>query len=318
MPDKMLDRVSKLLNQAENAGTPEEAATFMAKAQELAAINAIELSVARAHQAKKEKAQEPEERRIQVNPYTRKINRAHFIKLAMHIADVNDISYLIGGRDYTLNCVGFPEDLDVLEAMYTHLAVYMVAECDAALKAGANRQVQLAPKQKWEEIPPDEQQWGEWCDNDGGYWYNIHPGYPNSKSYDAPTRRLVPILDDDGNPIMEERSVALSDGRAFRHEFYEAYTARVHARLWGAKRQAMKDAGVEIEGSDSTSLAVRDKKEEVKKAHEAQRAKVAHLGVWEDSSSNRNSYDSSGAGRREGVKAAEATPIGSAREVADR
>jgi len=317
MADKMLDRVSKLLNQAENAGTPEEASTFMAKAQELAAINAIELSVARAHQAKKETAQEPEERRIQINPYTRKINKAHFLKLAMHIADVNDIEYLIGGGDYTLNCVGFPEDLDVLEALYVHLSVQMVMECDKALKEGANREVRLLPKQKWEPIPENEQRWGDWCDGDGGYWYNDSPGYPNSKSYDAPTRRLVDVLDDDGNPIMEERSVALTDGRVFRQDFYEAYVARMQAKLWGAKRQALKDAGVEEKGSDSTSLAVRDKKEEVKKAHAEQRAKVAHLGVWEDSSANRTSFDHTGRGRELGRQAAELTPLG-AREVADR
>lgn len=315
MADKMLDKVSKLLAQAENAGTPEEAATFMEKVQELATKNGIDLALARMHQAKKEKAQEPEERRIQVNPYSRKTNRKHFMELAMHIADVNDVEYLIGGKEYVLHAVGFPADLDVLEAMYTHLSVQMVLECDAALKAGANRQVQVVPKQTWEDIPEDEIAWGEWCDGDGGYWYNDSPSYPLSSGYDPPKRKLVPVRDEDGEVVYEERSVAVSDGRAFRHEFYLAYTQRIWARLWGAKRQALKDAGVETEGSNNTSLAVRDKKEEVKKAGEAQRAKVAHLGVYEDSSAGRNSYDASGAGRELGIKAAEATPIGGAREV---
>lgn len=315
MADKMLDKVSKLLTQAENAGTPEEAATFMEKVQELATKNGIDLALARMHQAKKERVQEPEERRIQINPYTRKVNRKHFMELAMHIADVNDIEYLIGGGEYTLLAVGFPADLDVLEAMYTHLSVQMVLECDAALKAGANREVQRVPKQTRVDIPEDEIAWGDWCDGDGGYYYNSSYNYPNSASYNPPKTRLVPVRDEDGEIVYEDRSVAVSDGRAFRHEFYGAFTARMHARLWGAKRQALADAGVEIEGSNSTSLAIRDKKEEVKKAHEEQRAKVKHLGVYTGSNEGRNSYDASGAGRELGRKAAEATPIGSAREV---
>ena len=45
----MLDTLSKLLNQAENAATPEEAEAFFAKAQELATLHAISLAEARAH-----------------------------------------------------------------------------------------------------------------------------------------------------------------------------------------------------------------------------------------------------------------------------
>lgn len=315
MSNKMLDRVSKVLAQAENASTPEEAATFMAKAQELAAKNSIDLALARHHQARKERVQVPEERRIQINPYTRKVNRKHFMELAMRIADVNDIEYLIGGKEYTLNAVGFPSDLDVLEALYTHLSVQMVTQCDAGLKAGANRAVRRVPKQTRVAIPEHEQEWGNWCDGDGGYWYNDRPGRPNNPTYDAPRFRLEPVRDDDGEVVYEDRSVALSDGRAFRHDFYSAFTHRIWSRLWEGKRQALKDAGVEPEGSSDTSLAIRDKREEVAKAHEAQRAKVQHLGVYKGSEEGRNSYDASGAGREHGRRAAEAAPIGGAREV---
>lgn len=314
---KMLDIVSKLLAHAENAGTPEEAATFMEAAQSRAAQNGIDLAVARMHQAKKERAEEPEERRIQVNPYNRKQNRKHFMELAMHIADVNDVKYLIGGKEYTLHAVGFPSDLDVLEAMYVHLSTQMVAECDAALKAGANRRVRSVPKQTWEEIPADEIAWGGWCDGDGGYYYNDHPSYPRSQAYDPPSRKLVPVRDEHGEIIYEERSVATSDGRVFRHDFYGAFADRMHAKLWGAKRQAMKDAGVVADGSNSTSLAVRDKQAEVNKAHEEQRAKVRHLGVYSGSDEGRRS-DYTGAGRAAGIKAAEATALGGERGVPNR
>ena len=302
-----LDTVSKLLAKAENAGSPQEAEAFMEGAQRLAAQNGIDLAVARMHQAKKEKREEPEERRIQINPYTRKHNRKHFIMLAMHIADVNDIQYLIGGNDHTLLAVGFPSDLDVLEAMYIHLSVQMVTQCDAALKAGANRAVQHLPRQTWEDIPKDERAWGDWCDGDGGYYYNDMPEYPRSKAYDPPSRKLVPVRDEHGEIIYEDRSVALTDGRVFRQDFYEAFTGRIHAKLWGAKRQAMKDAGVEVEGSNSTSLAILDKTAEVNAAHEEQRSKVRHLSSWQGQ--ERNTFDHTGAGRSSGIRAAESTSL---------
>jgi hypothetical protein len=310
---KMLDKVSKLLAQAENAGTPEEAAAFMDKVQELATAYGIDLAVARAHKAKKEQVQVPEERRVQVNPYTRHQNRKHFMELAMYIAEVNDCEYLIGGGEYVLHAVGFPADLDVVEALYTHLAVQMVMECDAALKAGANKEIRRVPKQKRVPIPEDERPWGERAED--GYYYNDRPGWPNSSSYDAPASRLEEVRDESGEIVYEDRAVAVSDGRAFRHEFYGAFTRRIYARLWEAKRAAEAAAGVEAEGSNETSLAIRDKKEEVSKAHEEQRAKVRHLGVWQGSSADERAYDSSGAGQELGRKSAERVPIGDSREV---
>lgn len=313
MSSKMLDRVSKVLNQAENAGTPEEAATYMEAAQRLAEQNGIELALARMHQANKERVQVPEERRIQVNPYSRKVNRKHFINLAMVVANVNDVEYLIGGKEYTLHAVGFPTDLDVVEALYTHLAVQMVSDCDKALAAGANRQTQRVPKQVREPIPEDERAWGEWHEMSQSF-YNDSPGWPRNERSDPPKFRLVPQRDADGEIVYEDREVAVSDGRAFRHDFYTAFISRMSARLWEAKRQAQKDAGVEVAGSNDTSLAIRDKREEVKKAHEEQRAKVKHLGVYTGSQEGRAS-DYTGAGREHGRRAAESAPIGTARAV---
>lgn len=169
---KTLDRVSKLLAKAENAGTAEEAATFMAKAQEMASLNNIDLAVARMHQAKKERAAEPEERRLQVNPYTRRHNRKFFIELAMAICDVNDVEYLIDGRDFALFCVGFPEDLDVVEALYTHLSVQMVTECDEALTRGDHRDVRRVLVTERVEIPWEDREWGWW---NGKQFYDDNP-----------------------------------------------------------------------------------------------------------------------------------------------
>ncbi len=159
---RMLDKVSKLLNKAENAGTPEEAAAFMAKAQEMASINAIDLAVARMHQTEKERVQEVEERRVTVNTRQRRHNRKHFMELAMAIAYANDIEFLISGGEYALFAVGFPSDLDVLEALYVHLSVQMATECDEALKAGANKAVRRVLVTERREIAWEDREWGQW------------------------------------------------------------------------------------------------------------------------------------------------------------
>lgn len=172
MADRMLDKVSKLLAKAENAGTPEEADAFMAKAMELAATNSIDLAVARLHQAQKQKVQEPEQRTLECNPHNRRHNRKHFIELAMAIADVNDVKYLIGGGDRALLMMGFPSDMDVVEALYTHLSIQMVMECDAALKKGENKSVERVLLTKPEPIPWRQREWGMW---NGRQYYDDDP-----------------------------------------------------------------------------------------------------------------------------------------------
>jgi hypothetical protein len=356
---KMLDKVSKLLMQAENAGTPEEAETFMAKVQELASINGIDLAVARMHQANKEKAQEPEQRRIACNPFNRRYNRKHFIELGMAIADANDCEYLISGGDYALLAVGFPSDLDVVEALYTHLSVQMTTECDEALKRGENREVRKVLVTAKEEIPHEDRQWGEWNgrsqyydDNpdDGAYVYKqdneteeafkvreaaalgeerakyekaVKEGIEGDYSYyvdgwrkpvPPPKFREVPVLDADGNKQYEEKDTVLVEGRIFRQEFYDAWVRRMRSRLLEIKRRVEKEAG-SLEESSETALALRDKKAEVDKAHEAQRAGVRRMGNYESAAEGNRKMDFSGKAQAAGRASAERVPIESGREV---
>jgi hypothetical protein len=235
------------------------------------------------------------------------------MELAMYIADVNDVEYIIGDGAYALHAVGFPSDLDVVEAMFTHLAVQMVRECDAALARGDNTQVRRLPKQRRITIPEEERPWGEMHPS-GEWWYNDSPGYPRSASYDAPSTRLEDVYDDNGELVYEERPVSLVDGRIFRHEFYGAFTSRIRARLWEAKRAALKEAGAE-DAESGTALALRDKKAEVARASEEQRAGVRHLGVYHGTDRDDRGYDHTGLGRESGRKAAEGAALGAAREV---
>lgn len=365
MADKMLDKVSKLLAKAENAGTPEEAEAFMAKVQEMATANGIDLAVARMHQAAKERIQEPEERTLMCNPHNRRHNRKHFIELGMAICDVNDVEYLIGGNDRALFMVGFPSDMDMVEALYTHLSIQMVVECDEALKRGDNKAEQRVLVTTSEPIAWEDREWGEWngrqfydenpddevfvrrreqneSDEDyakreaeaiararAEYETNVKEGTriwsAQSRGWEGGYRKPVPppatreiaVLDADGNRQYEMKVVSAVDGRVFRSHFYEAFVPRMRGRLWEIRRAVERDHGVQVAES-SAALAVRDKKEEVKKAHDEQRAKVRHMGTYRSAAEDERKYDNTGRGRAAGTASAERVPIDHGREVKSR
>lgn len=135
---KTLDRLAKVLAQADGAANEAERDAYMEKAMVLSAASGIELAVARAHQADKEKREEPEQRAITVNDYSRARARDYFMKLFSAIVEVNDCKLLIGYKSYKGFALGFPSDIDVIEALYATLSVQMEADADAAIKRGQN------------------------------------------------------------------------------------------------------------------------------------------------------------------------------------
>jgi hypothetical protein len=341
---KTLDKISKLLNQAENAGTPEEAATFMAKVQEMATVNNVDLAVARLHQAKKERVQEPEERTIVANPYSRKHNRKHYLDLLMKIADVNDVKYLIGGKERCIFAVGFPSDLDVVEALFAHLSIQMVTECDEALKRGDNKEVRQVPVEIKIPIPFDDRDWEGW-DSERDRYYDPHPSEisywdtwdeeryeqaikngeristgrdqwgntQDRKPVPPPKYRIEHEKDEEGNTVFVEKRISIVDGRVFRNDFYLAFVMRMGSRLWEARRMAEAASGVSAEDKTSeVALALVDKKETLKDAHQKQRDAVTHWaskpyeGAYAD---EHRKSDYSGVGREKGAQAADSTAI---------
>jgi hypothetical protein len=249
---KTLDRISKVLNQAENAGTPEEAAVFMEKAQELASLAAIDLAVARSHTVNKEKREEIEKNvAVYVNSYSRRANREHFMDLFLAIAGTNDLQCTIGGSRYYAFATGFPSDIEIAKALFGQLSVQMVSDADAALKRGAHKTVRLVPKYERIKLDPDDHYWDtDWKGRD------IYR-----------TTEKVRVRDENGNPVWEDQVVSKVDGRIYRANFYAGFVARTNSRLWEAKQRAEKAAGADVENS-STALVLRDKKQEVKKAFE--------------------------------------------------
>ena len=129
--------IGRLLRQAESTTHPEEAATFAARAQSLATRHSIDLAVAQSRLAATEERQHPEQRTIYVDGSVR--SRAHYVRLYLAIARVNDVQCYISSNSARVYATGFPSDLDVVDALYSTLVVHMSSTCTAYIKSGQHR-----------------------------------------------------------------------------------------------------------------------------------------------------------------------------------
>ncbi|MGW0626171.1 DUF2786 domain-containing protein [Streptomyces sp. NPDC002758] len=139
MADRMLDKLAKILNQAENASSPEEAATYMKKAQALATLGSIDLAVARQHTAKREQREQPTHKRITIGQ-PRKNNNARLVNLFIAIADNNDVKVNIAMNSTFVIAFGMPSDIEVVEVLYASLLYQMTEAANAWLKTGEYKQ----------------------------------------------------------------------------------------------------------------------------------------------------------------------------------
>lgn len=131
----MIEKVAALLALAENNDNEHEAELAMQQAQRLATMHAVDLAVARQHTAKKEKREEIEARVVQIGHHGDRGNKTR-IDLFLTIAGENDVRCTIAGNHTAVYPMGFPSDLDVVEAMFNSLAVQMTAAGNAYLKSG--------------------------------------------------------------------------------------------------------------------------------------------------------------------------------------
>ncbi|WP_323792940.1 TIGR04338 family metallohydrolase, partial [Nocardioides sp.] len=137
-----LDKISKVLAQAERASTTEEAATFFDKAQSLATRYSIDLAVARQHVARTQRRESPIHRSIAIGQH-RQAGNKHFVRLFLVIARVNDVKANIATNSTTVYPYGFPTDIDVVEAMYSHLATHMAESASLYLTTGSYRETMV-------------------------------------------------------------------------------------------------------------------------------------------------------------------------------
>lgn len=135
MSEKYLDKIAKLLTQAERASTPEEAEVFMAKAQQIATATQIDLAVARARTAKQERRAVPTTKSVHLGQRGTKLLHT-YVALFTAIANANDVKVDIAHDSTYVYPFGFEDDIEVVERLYASLVVQMVEASSAYLRSG--------------------------------------------------------------------------------------------------------------------------------------------------------------------------------------
>lgn len=133
-----LDRIAALLAKAERTDNQAEAEAYLVKAQQLATLASVDLAVARARIARREARQAPEARTTTIGEKGRRAN-PHLISLYVAVAHANDAKVDVAGNSTYVIGYGMPADLDVVEAMFSALAVHMVHAGQGYLAQGAWR-----------------------------------------------------------------------------------------------------------------------------------------------------------------------------------
>ena len=143
--DKVVDRVGKLLAQAEGTDNEHEAAAFVERAQQLATAYAVDLELARASQRDKRKVGgEPlEQVRLDVGGRGQRGNR-HRVLLYVAVAQSNDVVVNVASNSTWVLGFGHRCDLAVVEQLWASLSLQMAASAQRRLDAGEHRQVGVA------------------------------------------------------------------------------------------------------------------------------------------------------------------------------
>ena len=129
----LLDTLSKLLNQAENAATQEEAEAFFAKAQQLATLHAISLEQARAHTAAGQSRERPTHQQITIGAPRQHVN-SHLCLLAAAVGEANSLRTNLASNNTFVIWFGLPSDLETASLLLNSIAHQMVRSADAFVR----------------------------------------------------------------------------------------------------------------------------------------------------------------------------------------
>ena len=146
MSERVLDKIGKLLAQAEGTSNEHEAEAFVSRAQELATHYAVDLELARARQAArrlKDQEEAFEQRTLQVGERGRRGNR-QLVMLYVVVAAANDVMVNVAHDSTFVIGFGYGADLDVVERLWASLATQMAGAAGRRLRAGEHRTARVA------------------------------------------------------------------------------------------------------------------------------------------------------------------------------
>jgi hypothetical protein len=258
----MLEKIAKLLAQAEGTNNPAEAQAFTDKAFALAQAYNIDIAMAKARQKDRGKNEEVETRAIKVGEPGRKFKNMPWVDLFLAIARNNDVRCTIAHDRATVYAYGFPSDIDMCERLFASLNVQMVGQCNTALRDGVHKAQGV---------------------HGATFRPNFYVGFGNEIS-----RRLHEARKNE----LERRA---QEEKAEQERFAEMIAAAAPSTGF------VEDAGTQAEldspqeESLSTELVLKAKVEQV---DEFYRSKTGHLrGGYGGYSPNRSSYSAQGVGR---------------------
>ncbi|RMI34403.1 DUF2786 domain-containing protein [Nocardia stercoris] len=131
----MLTRIGGLLRQAESTDNEHEAEAFLTAAQRLATRSSIDLAVARAHVAVRERRTTPVQKIVPIGEPGKRGLRT-YVQLFVAIASANDVQCDVARSSTQVFAHGFESDIATCEALYASLLVQMVRASDHYIKSG--------------------------------------------------------------------------------------------------------------------------------------------------------------------------------------
>jgi hypothetical protein len=146
LSERVLDKIGKLLAQAEGTDNEHEADAFVTRAQELATTYAVDLELARARQAArrlKDADDAFEQRRLVIGERGKRGNR-QLVVLYLVVAQANDVLVNVATDSTFVLGFGYPADLDVVEQLWASLATQMASAAARRLRAGEHRSAGVA------------------------------------------------------------------------------------------------------------------------------------------------------------------------------
>ena len=141
MSDRLVDRIGKLLAQAEGTDNEHEAAAFVERAQQLATEHAVDLELARARQRDRQHRGGGEplvQEQLAVGQRGQRGNR-HRVLLYTVVASANDVMVNVAHDSSYVLGFGHRSDLEVVERLWASLAVQMAAAAQRRMDAGEHR-----------------------------------------------------------------------------------------------------------------------------------------------------------------------------------